>query len=115
MKRTFVYLDGEFVERKRDSKGRYHYVMPDIAPYKSMIDGRMITSRSEHRAHLRANNCIEVGNEDPAKHVRRESSKDTRLERLKHIVNSRLTNDQADRLLRQLRQDANFTNPHRKG
>lgn len=115
MKRTFVYLDGEFVERKRDLKGRYHYVMPDIQPYKSMIDGRMITSRSEHRAHLRANNCVEVGNEDPAKHVRRETPKDTRLERLKHIVNSRLTNDQADRLIRQLRQDANFTNPHRKG
>jgi hypothetical protein len=56
-----------------------------------------------------------VGNEDPAKHVRREQPKDTRLERLKHIVNSRLTNDQADRLLRQLRQDANFTNPHRRG
>lgn len=45
MKRTFVYLDGEFVERKRDSQGRYHYVLPDIQPYKSMIDGRMITSR----------------------------------------------------------------------
>ena len=45
MKRTYVYMDGEFVERKRDSKGRYHYVQPDIQPYKSMIDGSMITSR----------------------------------------------------------------------
>ena len=40
-------------------------IMPDIQPYKSMIDGRMITSRSEHREHLKANNCIEVGNEKP--------------------------------------------------
>jgi len=48
MKRTYVLVDGEFVERKRDSKGRYHYVMPDIQPYRSMIDGKMVSSRSEH-------------------------------------------------------------------
>ena len=36
MKRTYVYVDGEFVERKKDAKGRYHYVMPDIVPYKSI-------------------------------------------------------------------------------
>lgn len=113
MKRTYVYMDGEFVERKRDSKGRYHYVMPDIQPYKSMIDGRMVTSRSEHRRHLQANNCIEIGNEDPTKHVRKPVQDNTRLERLKHLVNSRMTNDQADRLIRELRQHANFTNPHR--
>ena len=38
-------------------------VIPDIAPYQSMIDGRMITSRSQHREHLRAHGCIEIGNE----------------------------------------------------
>ena len=57
MKRTYILIDGEWVERKRDKRGRWHYVMPDIQPYKSMIDGRMITSRSEHRAHLKAHNC----------------------------------------------------------
>ena len=115
MRRTYVYVDGEFVERKKDAKGRYHYVMPDIVPYKSMIDGKMVTSRSEHRRHLKANNCIEVGNEDPSKHVRRETPVDTRLERIKHMVNTRLTNEQADRILRDLRSQANFTNPHRRG
>ena len=115
MKRTYVYVDGEFVERKKDSKGRYHYVMPDITPYKSMIDGRMVTSRSEHRRHLKANNCIEVGNDDPAKHVKRNKPVDTRLERIKHMVNTRLTNAEADRILRELRSHANFTNPHRRG
>lgn len=115
MKRTYVLIDGEFVERTKDKKGRYHYVIPDIAPYKSMIDGKMVTSRSEHRRHLKANNCIEVGNEDPAKHIQREKPDTSRLERLKWEVNKRLTNDQADRLLRKLRQHANFTNPHRRG
>ena len=43
-------------------------VMTDIQPYKSMIDGSMITSRSQHRAHLRQHGCIEVGNE--TKHLK---------------------------------------------
>ena len=115
MKRTYVYIDGEFVERKKDAKGRYHYVIPDIVPYKSMIDGKMVTSRSEHRRHLKANNCEEVGNDDPAKHIRQESEQNTRLERIKHMVNTRMTNEQADRILREIRQNANFTNPHRRG
>ena len=35
----------------------------DIEPYQNMIDGKMISSRSQHREFLRRNNCIEVGNE----------------------------------------------------
>ena len=38
-------------------------IMPDIQPYQSQIDGTMITSRSQHRSHLRQHNCIEIGNE----------------------------------------------------
>ncbi len=38
-------------------------VIPDIQPYKSMATGEMITSRSRHREHLRANGLVEVGNE----------------------------------------------------
>jgi len=42
-------------------------IMPDIKPYRAVgIDGRMVTSRSEHRALLKEHNCIEVGNEKPA-------------------------------------------------
>ena len=115
MKRTYVYIDGEFVERKKDSKGRYYYVQGDIQPYKSMIDGRMITSRSQHRRHLKANNCIEVGNEDPTKHISQPKVQNECLERLKWEVNRRMTNDDADRILRKIREHANFTNPHRRG
>jgi hypothetical protein len=39
------------------------YVAGDITPYRSMIDGTVIESRSRHREHLRAHGCIEVGNE----------------------------------------------------
>lgn len=38
-------------------------IIGDIQPYKSMIDGRMITSRSQHRNHLKQHGMIEVGNE----------------------------------------------------
>jgi len=40
-------------------------VQADIQPYKSMVTGEMITSRSQHRAHLKQHNCIEIGNEIP--------------------------------------------------
>lgn len=47
-----------------NSRGKTSWqVMPDISPYKSIIDGREISSRSRHRAHLKENGCIEVGNE----------------------------------------------------
>lgn len=38
-------------------------VIGDIQPYKSMVDGSMITSRSQHRSHLKQHGMIEVGNE----------------------------------------------------
>jgi hypothetical protein len=38
-------------------------VIADIQPYRSMATGEMITSRSQHRDHLKATGCVEVGNE----------------------------------------------------
>lgn len=66
MRRRYVQIDGELIEVGMDyvqePKSDYH-IMPDIKPYRSMIDGREISSRSTHREHLRAHGCIEVGNE----------------------------------------------------
>lgn len=66
MRRRYVQINGELREvplnYTPDVQADYH-IQPDIAPYRSMIDGRMITSRSQHREHLRANNCIEIGND----------------------------------------------------
>lgn len=39
------------------------YLVNDIEPYQSMIDGTMITSRSQHRAHLKEHGATELGNE----------------------------------------------------
>lgn len=38
-------------------------VSADIQPYQSMVTGEMITSRSQHRSHLKQHKLIEVGNE----------------------------------------------------
>lgn len=38
-------------------------VIADIQPYRSMATGEMITSRSQHRDHLKNTGCVEVGNE----------------------------------------------------
>lgn len=65
MRRRYVQIDGELHEVSRDwaPDPVAPFAMDDIKPYRSMITGEMITSRSEHRAHLRQHGCIEVGNE----------------------------------------------------
>jgi len=67
MRRRWVYdKNGRAIEVTQDwtpEPRADHHIMPDIKPYRSMIDGREITSRSRHREHLRAHNCVEVGND----------------------------------------------------
>lgn len=66
-KKVYEEKDGVvlFDDRRDVCHGVAPMIMGDIKPYKSVIDGREITSRSRHREHLKANNCIEVGNERP--------------------------------------------------
>jgi len=68
--------------------------MPDIKPYKSMIDGSEITSRSRHREHLRDHGCIEVGNDSslyrkPQPLKPPPGLKQTLIEVTNHILDSR--------------------------
>lgn len=67
-KRRYIQIDGELIEVdlnyvpiSNDKKSVT--IIPDIKPYKSMIDGSIISSRSKHREHLRQHGCIEVGND----------------------------------------------------
>jgi len=50
------------------------FVQTDIQPYKSMVDGSMITSKSQHRAHLKQHGMVEIGNEVNA-HMKKEVPK----------------------------------------
>lgn len=64
MRRRYVQIDGELVEYGNASQERVAPdVMPDIAPYQSMITGEMISSRSRHREHLRDHGYTEIGND----------------------------------------------------
>lgn len=40
-------------------------VVKDTEPYRSVIDGSMIGGRRQHREHLKAHGCVELGNEMP--------------------------------------------------
>lgn len=63
---SFVYCKerGELVPKDEyysASVSNAPFVMNDIQPYKNMVDGRMITSRSTHREFLKANRLVEIG------------------------------------------------------
>lgn len=57
----------EFYARKIEGMARSHLPAPllirDTEPYRSVITGEMIQGRRQHRDHLKAHGCIEVGNE----------------------------------------------------
>ena len=69
MKRRWVQIEGELVEVDQDytpePRADFH-VMPDIQPYRSQLTGKIVNSRSVHRAELRSFKCVEVGNETKA-------------------------------------------------
>jgi hypothetical protein len=65
----FVKRDGRWVsastgeplltEEQRNAPLALPTIISDIPEYKSPIDGRVITSRSERRDDLKRNNCVE--------------------------------------------------------
>lgn len=57
-----TYLDPTYSGEKRSALPM-PMVMRDIGAYCSPIDGAMITSRNQHRDHIRRHDVIEVGNE----------------------------------------------------
>lgn len=70
MRRRWIYKDGiayEIDDADVQAKTEAGYfVVPDIQPYQSMVNGEWITSRSRHREHLREHGLSsnnEVGND----------------------------------------------------
>lgn len=100
------YSDGvcTFYRGEPDDVTVPHYqYMPDIQPYQSMIDGHMVTSRSEHRTHLRDHNCFEVGNETMTSRSA-PPRQDQRREFL-HRQLGDMSDRQANKLLKEIRRD----------
>ena len=70
MRRTYRYdpsrpAGKRMVEITPQQSVIYHGVVPDVAPYQSMITGETISGRAQHREHLKQHGCEEVGNERP--------------------------------------------------
>ncbi len=64
MKKSYVQIDGVLYEKGSEPLDpKAPMVMPDIGGYQSMIDGTYISSRSQHREHLKRHGCQEIGNE----------------------------------------------------
>ena len=59
---TYLRDDYDHGEKRSDTISA-PMLIRDIDPYQNMIDGKMITSRTEHRELLKRHNCFEVGNE----------------------------------------------------
>jgi len=104
MKTTYVYRSGGLVKITREKPYAGVSFISDIQPYQSMIDGHVVTSRSEHRAHLRENNCIEIGNEKMEVRQPVPPSRDARR-RILHQQLENMTDRQADKIMKQLREN----------
>ena len=75
-------------------------IMRDIEPYQNMINGGIITSRSEHRELLKRHNCVEVGNEKMETRV--SAPTDKRRELISRQLGD-MSDKQANKVLKQLK------------
>ena len=61
--RKFVQIGGILYERGHEPVAEGPVIVDDITPYRSQVTGEMITSRSQHREHLRLHDCVEIGDQ----------------------------------------------------
>ena len=104
MRTRYVWRDGEMIEIAVAHPGAEAkiQIVPDIGGYKSMADGSWISSRSQHREHLKRHNCIEIGNEMPTKRKPTLPSREQRIRRLREQLWN-MTDREADKILSDLR------------
>jgi hypothetical protein len=94
-----VYLRDDYQAPKESDLGR-PMVIRDIEPYQNMINGKMISSRSEHRELLKRHNCVEVGNEKMETKV--VAPKTNRREIIAKQLGD-MSDNQANKILKQLK------------
>ena len=101
---TYVFQtnpDGSYAEplhmvEKKDQLYQYcggrvmkhaHNIIEDIQPYRSTIDGSVISSRSVHRRHLREHGCVEIGTENMEKAEKHFKKPEHDAREVKRVVN----------------------------
>jgi hypothetical protein len=70
MRGRYIWYRGDWVpiSQFKPVKRLGPMIMRDIDPYRCVVDGEMITSRSRHRDKLRETGCVEWGTEKPKPH-----------------------------------------------
>ena len=63
MHKRYVQINGQLYERGHEPVAEGPMVIEDIKPYQSQVTGEMITSRSQHREHLKQHDCVEIGDQ----------------------------------------------------
>ena len=63
MRKRYVQINGVLYERGQEPVAEGPMIIDDITPYRSQVTGEMITSRSQHREHLRLHGCVEIGDQ----------------------------------------------------
>lgn len=61
--KRYVQIGGVLYERGQEPVASGPMLIDDIKPYRSQVTGEWITSRSQHREHLKMHNCIEIGDQ----------------------------------------------------
>lgn len=73
---TYVYRNGEWIDKtlvRGSVERRTHFISPDsIGAFRSMADGEIYDSKSAYRRTLKEKGMLEVGNEDPRKHAKKQ-------------------------------------------
>lgn len=81
-------------------------IIRDLSPYRSMITGQMIDGRRQHRDHLRAYGCVEVGNDTSHMKARKPQAKASRKE-LMHRQLADVSDRQAQKMVKQAIKEIN--------
>ena len=94
---------GKLVEITAAPRSRYHFVRDDITPFVSIVDGSIVNSQSDLRAHNDKNNVVshaEYGNQHEVKRkefldraFHGKKARASRIEAIKHAVEKHRNNE----------------------
>jgi len=90
MRRTYVWRNGQFVDKKTGEPAANKtdticmpYVRSDIAPYTSPVTGEVIDGRAARRYDLERHNCYEV---DPPKNKHLKNERFAKKHKVEHLL-----------------------------
>jgi hypothetical protein len=92
-RQRYIQHNGELIPAEEFYSREYSapMIIPDIQPYQSQATGEMITSRSQHREHLKRHGLIEIGNEidHHMKKQQRPDDREARRRTIAEVLNSK--------------------------